>query len=84
VAKEIQEIETMNANLKKAGYPETLLTSAELCEVSGVDGTMTSNSGLSKPKPEGAAVAVGLLIGEWGATNEVHVSYVSVVALIKN
>lgn len=74
ISQEIQEIETTNAKLKKAGYPETPMTTAELCEVLGVDGIMTSNYGLSKPMSEGAAVAVALLVGVWGATNEVHVS----------
>jgi hypothetical protein len=35
---------------------------------------MTSNYGLSKPMSDGAAVAVGLLVGTWGPTNEVSVS----------
>jgi hypothetical protein len=74
ISQEIQEIETTNAKLKKAGYPETPMTTAELCEVLGVDGIMTSNYGLSKPMSEGAAVAVALLVGAWGTTNEVHVS----------
>ena len=74
ISQEIQEIETTNAKLKKAGYPETPLTTTQLCEVLGVDGIMTSNYGLSKPMSEGAAIAVALLVGAWGATNEVHVS----------
>ncbi len=49
IFQEIQEIGTTNAKLKKAGYPENLLTTAELCEVLGIDGIMTSNYGLSKP-----------------------------------
>ena len=72
ITKEIQEIETTNAKLKRAGYPENPLTTAELCEVLGVDGIMTSNFGLSKPMSDGAAVALGLLVGAWGATNEVR------------
>lgn len=76
ISQEIQEIETTNAKLKKAGYPETPLTTAELCDVLGVDGIMTSNYGLSKPMSDGAAVAVALLVGAWGSTNrnEVRVS----------
>lgn len=74
ISQEIQEIETTNAKLKKAGYPENPLTTAELCETLGVDGIMTSNYGLSKPMSDGAAVALALLVGAWGATNEVHVS----------
>ena len=74
LTKEIQDIETTNAKLKKAGYPENPLTTAELCEVLGVDGIMTSSFGLSKPMSDGAAVALGLLVGFWGATNEVQVT----------
>ena len=74
ITKEIQDIETTNAILKKAGYPEKPFTTAELCEVLGVDGIMTSSFGLSKPMSEGAAVAVGLLVGAWGSTNEVRAS----------
>jgi len=74
IMQEIQEVETTNALLKKAGYPENPLTSAELCSVLGVDGIMTSNYSLSKPMSDGAAVAVAVLIGAWGATNEVIVS----------
>jgi hypothetical protein len=72
ITKEIQEIQTTNAKLKRAGYPENPLTTAELCEVLGVDGIMTSNFGLSKPMSDGAAVALGLLVGAWGSTNEVR------------
>lgn len=70
--KEIQEIETTNAKLIRAGYPENPLTTVELCEVLGVDGIMTSSFGLSKPMSDGAAVALGLLVGVWGSTNEVR------------
>ena len=65
---EVQDINTTNAKLSKIGYPETPLTTSELCEVLGVDGIMTSNFGLSKPMPVAAAIFVG------GPTNEVHVS----------
>lgn len=72
ITKEIQEVQTTNAKLLKAGYPENPLTTAELCEVLGVDGIMTSNFGLSKPMSDGAAIALGLLAGAWGSTNEVR------------
>lgn len=72
ITQEIQDIATTNAKLQRAGYPENALTTAELCELLGVDGIMTSSFGLSKPMSEGAAVAIGLLAGTWGATNEVR------------
>ena len=74
ITPEIQDIETTNAKLKNAGYPEKVFTPEELCEILGVDGTMGSNYSLTKPMSQGAAVAVGLVFGAWGATNEVTVS----------
>ena len=74
ISQEIQSLETTNAKLKKEGYPENPLTTAELCEVLGVDGVMTSNYGLSKPMSDGAAVALAVLVGAWGPSNEVHVT----------
>ena len=74
ITQQIQELETTNARLKKAGYPDNPMTSAELCEVLGVDGIMTSNYNLSKPMSEGAAIASAVLVGFMGSTNEVRVS----------
>jgi hypothetical protein len=74
ISQEIQEIETTNAILKKAGYPEKPLTTAELSEVLGVDGIMTSNFGLSKPMSDGAAIAEAFFSDSRSSTNEVHAS----------
>ena len=74
INQEIQEVETTNALLKKVGYPENPLTSTELCSVLGVDGIMSSNYSLSKPMSDVAAVAVAVIAGAWGSTNEVTVS----------
>ena len=74
ITQEIQEVQTTNAKLAKAGYPENPLTTAELCEVLEVDGILTSNYGLSKPMSQGVAVALILLNEDWGTTNEVYVS----------
>lgn len=74
ITPEIQDVETTNAKLKNAGYPEKAFTSDELCEILGVDGTLGSNYSLSKPMSQGAAIAVGVLFGAWGATNEVTVA----------
>lgn len=74
ITKEIQDIETTNAKLKRVGYPENPLTTAEFCEVLGVDGVITSNFALTKPMSEGAAIALSLLVGYSGATNEVNVT----------
>lgn len=70
---EVQDLQTTNAMLAKAGYPNNMLTTAEICQNLGVDGIITSNYHLSKPMSEGAAVVTTLLIGV-GTTNEVHAS----------
>ena len=57
-AQEIQDIETTNAKLKEAGYPEKPMTTAELCDVLGVDGILTSNFQFVKPMSEAAAVVL--------------------------
>ncbi|HET6558018.1 MAG TPA: hypothetical protein VFG54_11935 [Prolixibacteraceae bacterium] len=74
ITQEIQELETTNVMLKKAGYPETPLTSEEICEVLGVDGIMTSSYHLAKPISEGVAIAAAVLTGIMGSTNDVRVS----------
>lgn len=74
ISQEIQEIETTNAKLIKAGYPETPLTPSEICTLLEVDGIMTSNYSLNKPMSDGAAVATLLLLGGSGATNQVTIS----------
>lgn len=68
---EVQDIETTNALLRKALYPENPLTSAELCEVLGVDAVMTSHYNLSKPMGEIAAIATDAAYGVKSTTNEV-------------
>ncbi len=74
ILQEIQDVETTNALLERAGYPKEPLTPNEICGILGVDGIITSNFNMSKPMSEGAAVAIGLLVGVWGATNEVAVT----------
>lgn len=75
ISVEIQDVETTNARLANAGFNEgNLLTPVDLCNILGVDGIMTSNYSLSKPMSEGAAIAVALLAGFWGATNEAAIS----------
>jgi hypothetical protein len=72
---EIQDVETTNAKLEKAGMlNDKSITPAEMSEILGVDAVITSNYALSKPMSEGAAVALGVLVGVWGATNETTVT----------
>jgi hypothetical protein len=73
ITQEILDIETTNAKLRRAGYPETPLTPFEMCEILGVQGVMLSNYALSKPMSDGAGIALAIL-GVSGTTNEVRVS----------
>lgn len=74
ITQELQDIETTNALLERAGYPLEPLTTNDMCGILGVDGVITSTFGMSKPMSEGAAVALGVLVGVWGSTNEVTVT----------
>jgi len=74
ILQEIQMVETTNSILARAGYPDIPLSPGEMCELLGVDGVIGSNFSLSKPMSEGAAIAVGIIFGAWGTTNEVRVS----------
>jgi hypothetical protein len=75
ISVEIQDVETTIALLTKAGITQgKIQTPDEMCKLLGVDGILTSNYSLSKPMSEGAAIAVGLLVGSMGATNEASVS----------
>ena len=71
VAVAIQSIETTNAKLKSAGYPETLLSDAKICEVLGVDGIIVSNFELSKPYSTSEAIALGVITNIWVDTDEI-------------
>jgi hypothetical protein len=72
---DIQDVETTIALLTKAGINEgKILTPDDMCRILGVDGILTSNYSLSKPMSEGAAIALGVIAGFWGPTNEATVS----------
>ncbi|TPE43087.1 hypothetical protein [Pontibacter mangrovi] len=69
-----QDVNKTNALLNEAGltYEDLRTTSKEkLCQVLGVDAIVSGNATMSKPMSDGAAVAVGLLVGAWGPTNSV-------------
>lgn len=72
---ELQDVQTTNAKLAKLGYFDgEPMSPAEISEALGVDAVITSNFALAKPMSEGAALAVGLLVGVWGNTNNTTVS----------
>lgn len=75
ISVEIQNVETTNAKLRKAGYyDDNPMSPSEICEALGVDGVITSNYSLTKPMSDGAAVALGVLVGVWGSTNNTTVT----------
>ncbi|GAB2839080.1 hypothetical protein [Ferruginibacter profundus] len=72
-----QDISKTNALLSQAGLSYSTLstkTKEELCSLLGVDAVISSRAAMKKPMSEGAALAVGLLIGSWGNTNDVQTS----------
>jgi hypothetical protein len=72
-----QDIDKTNALIKKANITYdniALQDKGELCKMLGVDGIISGKATMSKPMSEGAAVAVGLLVGAWGATNKTTTS----------
>jgi len=71
VTVQIQDIEITNARLKDAGYPETLLTNAKICEILGVDAIIVSNFELSKPMTFEEAIALTIALGIVFASDEV-------------
>lgn len=74
LTQEILDVETTNAKLAQAGYPEKPMSPSELCSVLGVDGIIGSNFGLTKPMSEGAAIALAVLGVGGSSTNEVRVN----------
>jgi hypothetical protein len=70
-----QDVTRTNAKLKEAGISYTDLKSTDrsrLAQILGVDAVMQDRTNMEKPMSEGAAVAVGLLVGAWGSTNKVN------------
>ena len=70
-----QDVTKTNAKLKEAGitYKDLKSTDREkLAKLLGVDAVMQNRVNMEKPMSEGAAIAVGLLVGAWGSTNNVE------------
>jgi hypothetical protein len=69
-----QDVTKTNSLLKNANITIADLATkdrAELAKLLGVDAVLQNSSKMEKPMSEGAAVAVGLLVGAWGSTNKV-------------
>ncbi len=72
-----QDVSETNAKLKKVNISYDDLRTAskkELCDLLGVDAVISTNISMEKPMSEGAAVAIGVLIGAWGATNKANIT----------
>jgi len=70
-----QDVTKTNSLLKQAGIEYKDLATkdrAEIAKILGVDAILQNRSRMEKPMSEGAAVAVGLLVGAWGNTNKVE------------
>ncbi len=69
-----QDVSKTNSILKEAGltYTDIRLKSKEsIAKILGVDAVISNITRMDKPMSEGAAIAVGVLIGAWGSTNNV-------------
>ncbi|SES93744.1 hypothetical protein SAMN04487998_0721 [Hymenobacter actinosclerus] len=74
---QFQNVTETNARLRESGIPLSELrshTAQELAQLLGVDAVLTTSVRTTKPMSDGAAVAVGLLVGAWGATNQANIS----------
>lgn len=74
---EFQDVALTNSILRKANLTdEDMRTHApqELAQMLGVDAILTTDVRTSKPMSDGAAVAVGILVGAWGATNQANIT----------
>lgn len=70
-----QDINKTNAKLKDAGINYSDLATkdrADLAKILGVDAVIQNRIKMDKPMSEGAAIAVGVLLGTWGNTNNVE------------
>jgi hypothetical protein len=74
---EFQDVDKTNSLLLKSGtaYEDIkALSKEEVCKLLGVDAVIGGKVITSKPMSDGAAIAVGLLVGAWGSTNKATAS----------
>jgi hypothetical protein len=72
---DFQDIDKTNTLLKEAGIEYTELWSIskeKMCKILGVDAVLSGKMTQEKPMSEGAAIAVGVIFGVWGSTNQVN------------
>ncbi|GGE95644.1 hypothetical protein [Hymenobacter cavernae] len=74
---EFQDVTQTNALLREnhIAYAELRShTAQELAKMLGVDAVLTTSVRTTKPMSDGAAVAIGLIAGAWGATNQANIT----------
>lgn len=73
---DFQDVALTNSMLRKANITdEDMRTQSpqDLAKLLGVDAVLTTTVQTSKPMSDGAAIAVGVLAGAWGATNQANI-----------
>lgn len=71
---DFQDITKTNSLIKDAGIVYSDLKTKDrssLAKLLNVDAVIQNSTSLDKPMSEGAAIALGLLVGVWGSTNQV-------------
>ncbi len=69
-----QDVSKTNSILKanNIGYEDLFTTDkGNLAKLLGVDAVFSGKATMSKPISEGGALAMGILVGAWGATNQI-------------
>lgn len=74
MTQQVQDLTTTNAILKRVGYENGTLTVEALCDSLGVDAILESHFALAKPMSDGGAIALAVLTGVYGSTNQVTAS----------
>ena len=70
----ILDVEETNVIINRNDADLSNMTTSEICEILEVDAVLSSQFSLSKPMSTGAAIALTLVTGFAGSTNEVQVS----------
>lgn len=74
---DFQDVALTNSMLRKANLTDEdmrTLSPQDLAKLLGVDAVLTTSVRTSKPMSDGAAVALGVLVGAWGATNQANIT----------
>lgn len=72
-----QDVALTNSLLRKANLTDEdmrTLSPHDLATALGVDAVLTTSVRTTKPMSDGAAVALGVLVGAWGNTNQANIT----------